>query len=148
MQTEYSQRFFAHPRSIVCFLSFGETFNGFHRCWHYRQRPRRPHGRSNICPPTAHRNSGTAHIHTVPGWEHKDPQTFRDTSRKQIEQNYDTIRFIDIGVAAVEKKGDVGFEIVDEKGERWGVRKVVLAIGSSDVLPEIEGYKDLWKKKM
>jgi thioredoxin reductase len=95
-----------------------------------------------------YRNEGTYHLHTVPGWEHKEPGEFRETSRKQIEENYDTVQFADVAVTSVEKKSDSGFRIADETGKVWEVKKLILAVGSHDVLPEIEGYKELWKKKM
>jgi thioredoxin reductase len=95
-----------------------------------------------------YRNEGSYHVHTVPGWDHKDPKEFRATSRKQIEDNYKTIQFADITVASIERKGDSSFHVVDETGKTWDVKKVIIAIGSSDVIPDLKGYSELWKKKM
>jgi thioredoxin reductase len=95
-----------------------------------------------------YRNDGTYHVHTVPGWDHKHPQEFRQISRKQIEENYDTVQFVDVTVTSVEKKGDSSFHITDDTGKLWEVKKVLLTIGSSDVLPDVKGYEELWKKKM
>jgi thioredoxin reductase len=95
-----------------------------------------------------YRNDGTYHVHTVPGWDHKHPQEFRQTSRKQIEENYETVQFVDVTVTSADKKGDSSFHITDDKGKLWEVKKVLLAIGSSDVLPDVKGYEALWKKKM
>jgi thioredoxin reductase len=95
-----------------------------------------------------YRNEGSYHLHTVPGWDHKDPKEFRATSRKQIEDNYETVQFADLTVTSVEKKTDSCFHVIDNIGKTWEVKKLVLAIGSSDVLPELNGYKELWKKKM
>lgn len=96
----------------------------------------------------SYRNEGSYHLHTVPGWDHKDPREFRETTRKQIQENYDTVQFANVAVSSVEKKSDSCFQITDETGKAWEVKKLILAIGSNDVLPEIEGYKELWKKKM
>lgn len=96
----------------------------------------------------SYRNDGSYHLHTVPGWDHKDPQEFRQVSKKQIQGNYNTIQFVDGSVSSVVKKSDSCFQIEDDTGKIWEVKKVILAIGSSDVLPEITGYSKLWKKKM
>jgi thioredoxin reductase len=95
-----------------------------------------------------YRNEGSYHVHTVPGWDHKDPKEFRAISRKQIIENYDTVQFADVAVTTVEKKSDSSFRIIDDTGKTWEVKKLILAIGSSDVLPDLKGYSDLWKKKM
>jgi gliotoxin/aspirochlorine biosynthesis thioredoxin reductase len=95
-----------------------------------------------------YRNEGSYHLHTVPGWDHKDPKEFRATSRQQIVENYETVQFADVAVTSVEKKSDSYFHIIDETGKNWEVKKLILAIGSSDVLPELNGYSELWKKKM
>lgn len=95
-----------------------------------------------------YRNDGSYHLHTVPGWDHKDPQEFRQTSRKQIQENYDTIQFFDGAVSSVAKESDSCFQVTDDTGKVWEAKKVILAIGSSDVFPEVKGYKELWKKKM
>jgi thioredoxin reductase len=95
-----------------------------------------------------YRNEGSYHVHTVPGWDHKDPKEFRATSRKQIEENYETVQFADVGVTTVEKKSESCFHVIDDTGKMWEVKKLILATGSSDALPELKGYGELWKKKM
>ncbi|KAH3949780.1 hypothetical protein HBI56_024830 [Parastagonospora nodorum] len=95
-----------------------------------------------------YRNEGSYHVHTVPGWDHKDPKEFRATSRKQIEESYETVQFADVGVSTVEKKSDSFFHVIDETGKTWQVKKLILAMGSSDILPELDGYSELWKKKI
>ncbi|KAH7109294.1 hypothetical protein B0J11DRAFT_512951 [Dendryphion nanum] len=95
-----------------------------------------------------YRNDGNHHIHTVPGFEHKDPRAFRDTTRSQLLDRYRTIQFRDVGVTRIEKKSDSSFTVTDANDKTWEVKKVILGIGSTDVLPDIEGYKELWKKKI
>ncbi|KAF2869223.1 hypothetical protein BDV95DRAFT_609452 [Massariosphaeria phaeospora] len=48
----------------------------------------------------------------------------------------------------MEKIGDSCFFLHDEQGKRWEVKKVILALGSSDVLPDIESYSKLWKRRI
>lgn len=33
-----------------------------------------------------YRDEGSYRLHTVPGWDHKDPKEFRATSRQQIKK--------------------------------------------------------------
>jgi thioredoxin reductase len=48
----------------------------------------------------------------------------------------------------VRKINDSLFEVADETGKVWQGRKVILATGSEDVFPDIEGYEDGWVKRM
>jgi thioredoxin reductase len=91
-----------------------------------------------------YRNERSYHLHTVPGWDHKNPKEFRDTSRKQIEENYQRVRFGLVAVSAADNKSDSCFHVVDDTGKIWQVKKLILAIDSSDVLPELKGYNELW----
>ncbi|PSN64067.1 nucleotide-binding domain-containing protein [Corynespora cassiicola Philippines] len=95
-----------------------------------------------------YRNESSHHIHTVPGFEHKDPKEFREITRQQILSNYDTIQFANVEITSIEKKSDSHFIMVDSSGKSWEVKKLILGIGSSDILPQIEGYSVLWKKKI
>ncbi len=96
----------------------------------------------------SYRNGNTTHMHIVPTWDHKDQKEFREETRSQIEANYSSIQFADVAVSNVEKKNNSCFVISDLDGKIWEVKKLILAIGSSDMLPDIEGYSELWKKKM
>jgi thioredoxin reductase len=96
----------------------------------------------------SYRNSATRHMHTILTWEHKDPAEYRRLAREQITSIYGTVDFANIGVAKVEKRGDSSFLITDDAGGDWEVKKLILATGCADVLPEVEGYSKLWKEKM
>src|SRR5690348_7851847 len=48
------------------------------------------------------RNARSAHMHTIPTWDHKDPAAFRGATRKEILERYNTISFEDCEVAKVE----------------------------------------------
>ena len=95
-----------------------------------------------------YRNSTATHMHMVPTWDHEDPQKFRGEARESIQSHYSTIQFADVLVTKVEKKSDSQFEIHDSNGKVWGFRKVILAVGCSDTYPDVEGYSQLWTKKM
>lgn len=95
-----------------------------------------------------YRNKKSTHMHMVPTWDHKDPKDFRATAKADILARYSTIQFIDIGVTSIEKISDSHFKLVDANDKEWNFRKVILALGMTDTLPDIEGYAELWTKRM
>ncbi|TVY80806.1 Thioredoxin reductase gliT [Lachnellula suecica] len=96
------------------------------------------------------RNKMSKHMHGVPTWEHRDPAEYRAVTRKDILAHYDTVSFEDVGIKSLEKSeregGGTLFKAVDVEGKEWWGRKVVLATGIRDIMPEIEGYADCWAK--
>ena len=96
----------------------------------------------------SYRNTGVQHMHTVLTWEHKDPAEYRQIARDQIVRNYDTIEFAQSSIVNIDKQGDSSFKLTDESGKEWEVKKLILATGCNDILPELQGYSELWKKKM
>ncbi|KAK7981371.1 pyridine nucleotide-disulfide oxidoreductase [Apiospora saccharicola] len=101
------------------------------------------------------RNERACHMHNVPGWDHKDPAEFRAVSREQILARYKTIRFEDCEIVRVAKVvGDKGkplllFEAVDVSGRKFQGRRVVVASGVRDIMPDdITGYEELWGRSI
>jgi thioredoxin reductase len=96
-----------------------------------------------------YRNEGIKHMHTVASRDHQDPYAFRATAREQIESRYETVWFQKCTITnAVKKhigkdKYD-GFEVKDSDGKIYEGRKLILATGSKDIMPDIEGYKENW----
>ncbi len=80
--------------------------------------------------------------------DHKDPNEFRASAKKDILARYSTVQFADVAVMNIRKERDSHFTVRDASGKEWHVHKVVLAVGSSDRYPEIEGYDQLWTKRM
>ncbi|KAI0128145.1 thioredoxin reductase glit [Hypoxylon sp. NC0597] len=98
-----------------------------------------------------YRNARAKHMHNVAGWDHADPASFRAKARSDILSRYsDTIQFRDVEITRVkklddDKKGRSRFEAEDVEGKKYVGRKVVLAMGVKDVMPERpRGYADLW----
>jgi len=96
-----------------------------------------------------YRNAGIKHMHTVASRDHHDPQLFRSTAREQIESRYETVWFQKANITHVAKKAIGkeqydGFEVKDSEGQTYEGRKLILATGSKDILPDIEGYKENW----
>ncbi|KAH7086002.1 hypothetical protein BKA63DRAFT_30722 [Paraphoma chrysanthemicola] len=96
-----------------------------------------------------YRNEGIKHMHTVASRDHTDPYYFRKTAREQIESRYDTVWFQQAKITNATKKvlGQDqydGFEVQDSEGKTYEGRKLILATGSKDILPDIDGYKENW----
>ncbi|OTB01194.1 hypothetical protein M426DRAFT_14771 [Hypoxylon sp. CI-4A] len=96
----------------------------------------------------SYRNAKATQMHMVPTWEDRDPKEFRASTRKDILAHYSTIQFSDTSVTKVEKRSDSHFVVWDGNGKEWNFRKVLLAVGSSDTYPDIDGYGQLWAKRI
>ncbi|KAJ4367419.1 hypothetical protein N0V83_007001 [Neocucurbitaria cava] len=102
----------------------------------------------------AYRNEGVSHMHTVASRDHFNPREFGRIARSQIESRYDSVWFQQATITHAAKKniglgggggGSEGFEVEDSEGNAYQGKKLILATGSKDVLPEdIEGYKENW----
>ncbi|KAF2996602.1 hypothetical protein E8E13_000816 [Curvularia kusanoi] len=96
-----------------------------------------------------YRNEGIKHMHTVASRDHQDPYVFRQTAREQIEARYDTVRFQYAKITHAVKRElsedkYEGFEVRDSNDKTYTGKKLILATGSKDVLPDISGYKENW----
>ncbi|KAK8030139.1 FAD/NAD(P)-binding domain-containing protein [Apiospora rasikravindrae] len=95
-----------------------------------------------------YRNSGATHFHMVLTWDHKNPENYRRAARENILANYSTVQFAPVSVAKIDKKSDAHFEVHDDEGGVRKFRKVILAVGSNNIYPAIQGYDKLWKKRI
>jgi thioredoxin reductase len=87
-------------------------------------------------------NAPTPHSHNFLTHDGKRPAEINALARKQLEA-YDTVRIIaDKAITAMESQG--GFKIKTQSGSEFSSRKLLLATGIKDLLPEIEGYKECW----
>lgn len=96
----------------------------------------------------SYRNAGADHMHMVLTWDHKSPEEYRSSARKNIQDNYSTIEFASVSVVKIEKKSDSHFEVHDSNGDVKQFRKVILAVGSSNIFPDIDGYAEIWGRLM
>lgn len=95
-----------------------------------------------------YRNQRATHMHTLPTWDHRNPAEFRHAARQELLTRYQTVQFYDNALTAIAKKDDGGFEVTGTQGELWRGRSVILAMGVTDMLPDIEGYDDCWVSGM
>ena len=98
------------------------------------------------------RNGGVTAMHNVLSRDGIHPDDFRKISREQIEAYGPGIQFIEGEAMRLRQKmvkdGYSGFEVEDEKSRIWKSKKLILAMGSRDIFPDVEGYKDNWPENM
>jgi thioredoxin reductase len=71
------------------------------------------------------------------------PREFLAIAREQLRQ-YDTVELRDIEVVAAECRPDARFHVKLADGSEQGARKLLIATGVVDNLPEIPGFADLY----
>ncbi|KAJ7654586.1 FAD/NAD(P)-binding domain-containing protein [Mycena polygramma] len=91
-----------------------------------------------------YRNAPAGEMHTIIGFDGAPPAQFRATARREIE-HYGKATFVNHKAHKVQRT-PAGF-MVDEKPE-WTSRKLIIASGSSDILPEVPGMQAIWGKKV
>ena len=96
-----------------------------------------------------YRNGSAISMHMVPGWDDKNPAEFRASARNELTSNYKTTKIEDTEIIRATKHEQKGeFEVEDTKGGKWTGKKLILALGSSDIYPDIPGYSECWTKGM
>lgn len=98
------------------------------------------------------RNDGIKEMHAVASRDGIHPEEFRKITREQIQSYGKGIEFAEgeaVKVAKVSlENGRDGFQIKDRQNRLWNGEKLVLAMGSRDVFPNIEGYAENWPDNM
>lgn len=96
-----------------------------------------------------YRNAKASYMHMFPTFDHKDPAEYRTAAKEELVTRYpEFVTFVDRKVMTVKKTDGNTFLAVDDEGEEWEGRKVILAIGVKDILPDIPGYEECWSKGM
>lgn len=99
----------------------------------------------------SYRNDATDYMHLIPGLDHTRPADFRAASRSHMASYYADYVSIVSGVTVTEARqrdADGLFEAAASNGQTYVGRKLILASGVEDCLPDIEGYADCWGKSM
>jgi len=81
-------------------------------------------------------------------WDHKEPSEYRSKARENIVSQYDTVNIYDLNIRTVRKCETGVFEAVDENNKIWTGRKLVLASGVEDIMPNIGGFRECWGNGM
>lgn len=87
-------------------------------------------------------NEQTPHSHNFLTQDGKSPKEIAESAQKQVSE-YETVHFHK-GKAIEAKKSEKGFEITTEKGEKFHSKKLIIATGIVDEIPDIKGFKESW----
>ncbi|QPC70696.1 hypothetical protein HYE68_001448 [Fusarium pseudograminearum] len=66
---------------------------------------------------------------------------------EELKTKIRTVLFTNTAAKSVRESGMI-FEVVDRAGRCWKGRKVILAMGSHESLPDLSGYQELWGAKI
>lgn len=87
-------------------------------------------------------NEQTPHSHNFLTQDGKSPKEIAENARKQVSE-YETVHFHQ-GKAVDAKKSETSFEVITEKGEKFYSKKLIIATGITDEIPNIKGFKESW----
>ncbi|MBB6372523.1 NAD(P)/FAD-dependent oxidoreductase [Chryseobacterium shigense] len=87
-------------------------------------------------------NRQTPHSHNFITHDGKTPTEISDLAREQVKA-YDTVKFHEDSVVKL-KKTDEGFETETSAGEKFYAKKLILASGVKDIMPDIPGFAESW----
>lgn len=87
-------------------------------------------------------NKQTPHSHNFLTQDGETPANIASKAKKQVLK-YSTVKFIEDKAVNAGKKSN-GFEVVTESGRVFSARKLLLATGIYDIMPDIDGFKDCW----
>jgi thioredoxin reductase len=99
-----------------------------------------------LCDDGPPRNAAAARVHGFVTRDGIPPQEFRRVGREQLCP-YDGVEVRDARVSSIERQGP-GFCVTLAGGARVGCRRVLLAVGIVDELPETPGFRELWGRSI
>ena len=92
------------------------------------------------------RNRFAAHAHGLIGQDGRAPDAIAADARAQV------LAYPDVAwrqASAIRADGEIDrFTVEDDAGGRWQARRLVLATGVADTLPEIEGLDERWGRSV
>ncbi|MBW7676704.1 NAD(P)/FAD-dependent oxidoreductase [Chryseobacterium chendengshani] len=87
-------------------------------------------------------NIQTPHSHNFLTQDGSSPSEISTLAKNQVRE-YETIKFYN-GKAVSAQNTDFGFEITTENGEKFNSKKLIIATGIIDEIPDIKGFKESW----
>jgi len=87
-------------------------------------------------------NEQTPHSHNFLTQDGKSPKEIAESAQKQVSE-YETVHFHK-GKAIDAKKSENSFEVITEKGEKFHSKKLIIATGIVDEIPDLKGFKESW----
>lgn len=87
-------------------------------------------------------NRQTPHSHNFITHDGKTPKEISELAREQVGA-YDTVKFYEGSVVQL-RKTNAGFEAEISTGEKFYAKKLILASGVKDIMPDIPGFAECW----
>jgi len=87
-------------------------------------------------------NRQTPHSHNFITHDGKTPKEISNLAKEQVLK-YETVKFYD-GIVVKTSKNSVGFEVETGSGEIFHAKKLILASGIIDIMPNIPGFAECW----
>jgi thioredoxin reductase len=87
-------------------------------------------------------NRQTPHSHNFVTHDGKTPSEIAQLAKKDVEK-YTTVQFYN-GTVVKTQKTTEGFEIETSSGEKFNAKKLILASGVKDIMPDIPGFAECW----
>src|SRR4030095_6840597 len=88
------------------------------------------------------RNKQTPYSHNFLTQDGKTPMQIATLAKEQVSQ-YKTVKFYS-GLAVRGAKTENGFEIRTQTGDLFYSKKLILATGLKDIIPDIKGFAECW----
>ena len=99
-----------------------------------------------VCDDGQPRNAASNHANNLPGFDGVHPAAWRAQVRKDLSK-YETIAFFEGTVRSIRREENL-FAAELASGETFAFRKVILAHGIVDKLPDAPGFRELWGKSV
>lgn len=87
-------------------------------------------------------NRQTPHSHNFVTHDGKTPSEISKLAKKDVEK-YNSVSFYNGTVAKTQKTSE-GFKIETSSGEKFNSKKLIIASGVKDVMPDIPGFAECW----
>ncbi|GAA4151293.1 FAD-dependent oxidoreductase [Chryseobacterium ginsenosidimutans] len=87
-------------------------------------------------------NRQTPHSHNFITHDGKTPKEISDLAKEQVLK-YETVKFHN-GVVTKTSKKDKGFEVETQNNKKFYAKKLILASGIKDIMPNIPGFIECW----
>lgn len=99
-----------------------------------------------VCDDNRPRNAASSHVNNFPSRDGIHPESWRRETRRDLEK-YQTVQFYSGHVAHVVQEDKI-FKAKLSSEKIITAKKVILAYGMVDILPEIDGLSELWGKSV
>lgn len=87
-------------------------------------------------------NQQTPYSHNFLTQDGKTPKEISEIAKDQVSK-YETVHFQE-GKVMKTVKNSGSFEVETDNGEKFSAKKIILASGVKDQIPDIEGFADCW----